>query len=391
MSNADRLWEVVNEKWPSDITWLTIEDVEKLAPLGTAGITIPRSYEYAMLSMLSPWSRNDYLVHDCVDTQRVIDSEIKNVNRNNRIWMGYLNSKVRRATPLNSKIITKNNSEETVPPANYAEIDEVLEDDDAPQFPETLLEETNQSLSPLAFKMLEKFVEDMQNDVPWDSRLAKYDWKRRDYFQTENDLSDLIREGSVLSRLLIANQEWTQQDQIRAVRWAERIFQWGGTQQRHPITAANIQATLSNSISNRIVKPDAPMNSGYTKVASFGTVFLEDSLERHPQVINDSRVAASLLSRLDTILEARNLNPCEVFPGLGRVDAARGGVRRQLKLAWPNAYRSWQGQFAATQAVLSIRRILNSNNVYPRMPNSEGGTIDWTMRGIEAVLFMDGY
>ena len=35
------------------------------------------------------------------------------------------------------------------------------------------------------------------------------------------------------------------------------------------------------------------MNSGYTKVASFGTAFLEGSSEGCPQVINDSRVGSS--------------------------------------------------------------------------------------------------
>lgn len=135
------------------------------------------------------------------------------------------------------------------------------------------------------------------------------------------------------------------------------------------------------------------MNSGYTKMTSFRTAFFEDSSEGCPQVINDSRVAASLTTHLDKIIAGyEQNNPRAIFPGQGTVDAARGRTRpRQLELDWPNAYRCWHGQFAATQFVLRIRDILNKSDFYPRMPDTLGNRIDWTMRGVEAVLFMDGY
>jgi hypothetical protein len=133
------------------------------------------------------------------------------------------------------------------------------------------------------------------------------------------------------------------------------------------------------------------MNSGYTKVAAFGTAWLEEMENGRPQVINDSRVATSLTWRLDRIPQEQGLAPADVFPGLGRVEAARGGTRpRPLVLDWPNAYQRWSGQFAATSVVLAIRDILNRDDAYPAMSCGER-EVPWTARGVEAVLFMDGY
>jgi hypothetical protein len=55
------------------------------------------------------------------------------------------------------------------------------------------------------------------------------------------------------------------------------------------------------------------MNNGYTKVASFGTAFFEGISNRHSQVINDYRVAASLASRLDKILVKCEQNNPRLF------------------------------------------------------------------------------
>jgi len=192
--------------------------------------------------------------------------------------------------------------------------------------------------------------------------------------------------------MILNNQEWTPQDQIKAVTWAEAIFRWGGTRQRQPVTASKTRATLTNALLGRVQDPNAPMNSGYTKVAAFGTAFLEGSSEGCPQVINDSRVAASLTTRLDRILARYGQDPRTVFPGLGTVDAARSGTRPgPLKLNWPKVYRTWRGQFAATEVALTMRDILNKSDDYPGMPDALGKPTKWTVRGVEAVLFMDGY
>lgn len=188
-----------------------------------------------------------------------------------------------------------------------------------------------------------------------------------------------------------AGVEWNQQDKTRAVAFANRIFEWGGTRQKSPVTWEKVRHTLANAVLNRVEHPKAPMNSGYTKVAAFATVWLEGVAGRRPQAINDSRVATALTWRLDSILQAHNWSPAEVFPGLGTVEAARGDTRpRKMSLPWPSAYQKWSGQFAATAVVLAIRDILNEDGDFPPMPFGEH-KLPWTARGVEAVLFMDGY
>lgn len=234
-------------------------------------------------------------------------------------------------------------------------------------------------------------VERMQQEEPWDARLRNYVWKGRTFEETQHDLADIILQGSVLSRFIRQGVEWSRQDEARAVTWATGIFDWGGTRQKSPVTWQKVRHTLANAVFNRVEYRDAPMNSGYTKVASFGTAYLDDGSSGTPQVINDSRVATSLTCRLDAILREHGWLPTDLFPGLGRVEAARGGTRpRPLSRGWPDAYQRWSGQFAATSVVLAIRDILNGDDRFPKMPFGERD-VPWTVRGIEAVLFMDGY
>ena len=234
-------------------------------------------------------------------------------------------------------------------------------------------------------------VERMQQEEPWDARLRNYVWKGRTFEETQHDLADIILQGSVLSRFIRQGVEWSRQDEARAVTWATGIFDWGGTRQKSPVTWQKVRHTLANAVFNRVEYRDAPMNSGYTKVASFGTAYLDEGSSGTPQVINDSRVATSLTCRLDAILREHGWLPTDLFPGLGRVEAARGGTRpRPLSRGWPDAYQRWSGQFAATSVVLAIRDILNGDDRFPKMPFGERD-VPWTVRGIEAVLFMDGY
>lgn len=148
---------------------------------------------------------------------------------------------------------------------------EAIVEDDTPMVFEPLLGQMKSS----AYKILHLLAKNIHEEEPWDNRLHNYVWKQRSFFQTQDELDDLIWQGSLLSRLILSKQEWTPQDKIKAVNWAEAIFQWGGTRQRQPITASKIQNTLTNALLNCVQDANAPMNSGYTKVASFGTAFLE--------------------------------------------------------------------------------------------------------------------
>lgn len=248
------------------------------------------------------------------------------------------------------------------------------------------------ALTDAAFPVLGELVKRMHDEQPWDDRLADYRWKGRTFEETQDDLAALIEQGRRLARALAGNLAWQADDQEHVVAWASDIFKWGGTRQRDTVTWQKVRATLTNALRNDIVEPRAPMNSGYTKVASLGTAYLDvQGADGVAQVINDSRVATSLTCRLEQVLRERGLAPKDVFPGLGKVEVGRGGTRpRPLGLAWPNAYQKWSGQFAATAVVAAIRDILNRHPGYPGMP-VRGGETPWTVRGVEAVLFMDGY
>lgn len=243
-------------------------------------------------------------------------------------------------------------------------------------------------LNAQAWTALQHLVEQMHDQVPWDERLRGYQWRGANFEDTQRGLAQIMSQGGVLSRSIEQRAAWSSEQKVQAVAWAHDVFKWGGTPQKRPVRWEEIHWTLSNAVYNRIEFEAAPMNSGYTKVATFGTAYLEEA-GGTAQVINDSRVATSLIARLEPVLQQHGWLPADLFPGLGRIDAARGGARRQVEMIWPNAYQRWSGQFAATAIVHAIKSILNEGARFPKMPSGEGGT-PWTVRGVEAVLFMDG-
>ena len=91
------------------------------------------------------------------------------------------------------------------------------------------------------------------------------------------------------------------------------------------------------------------------------------------------------------LLPARPANPeaiklTELAAGIeGTWDAAASGTRpRGLRSrGWPNAYGSWNAQLEANSLCLEIRNCLNDLK--------EDGRSTWTLREVEAVLFMEGY
>jgi hypothetical protein len=135
------------------------------------------------------------------------------------------------------------------------------------------------------------------------------------------------------------------------------------------------------------------MNSGWTKVAALATAFLEGEPDRSPHVIWDSRVSTSIVVRLDQMLIGRPADvPRRTFPDIGVVPG-QGGKRRwpqPLHQSWARAYRSWPAQEAGSLLVREIRDQLNRGD-YGWMPLPDGGEGRWTIRGVESVLFMDGY
>lgn len=170
---------------------------------------------------------------------------------------------------------------------------------------------------------------------------------------------------------------------------AEQVCIWGGVRQR------NGYADAWKVIKSAVLGAQhhgAPMNSGWTKVAAFATDGASNS-----QTIWDSRVATSLIWRLDRILHASALAPASVLGlyAIGRVlgRAYLPGMprHRAYNFAWPSGYGKWSCHFAAGQLVRDMVNVLNDPaKGYPPMPTPAGGAAQWDVFGVGLVLFMDG-
>lgn len=224
----------------------------------------------------------------------------------------------------------------------------------------------------------------------WDARLQAYFWPapERGYGQTCVEVDAITARAQ---RLVAALQDggWSKAEEADAVALAHAIFKWGGVPQEPdtvtPETVAHVfQAALGNEAASK-----ARMNSGWTKVAAFATAHVESDALSQPQVIWDSRVAAAVISRLDAQLPPE-ASPAALFQGVGTVPGRGGSRPRKLSRSWPSGYQSWSGQVAGSALVREIRDILNEGG-YPEMPLPGGGKAPWTTRGVEMVLFMDGY
>ncbi|SDF62816.1 hypothetical protein SAMN05428966_11842 [Massilia sp. PDC64] len=225
----------------------------------------------------------------------------------------------------------------------------------------------------------------------WDKRLRAYFWPApaQGYRETAAGIRDIEQTARALAEALAEHGTWDADEQQRAVELAHAIFTWGGVpQDPKTVTASTVEAVVRAALADD-AEARAHMNSGWTKVAAFVTGHLDGLGTGRPQAIWDSRVATSIVARLDGLLPA-GMDPATLFPGVGTVPG-RGGTRpRALSRRWPSGYKTWAGQVAGSQVVREIRDILN-NGGYPNMPLPDGGTGPWTTRGVEMVLFMDGY
>lgn len=231
----------------------------------------------------------------------------------------------------------------------------------------------------------------------WPDRLREYFWPspRVGLKATHSALKPILHRATALAGIA----SWTPAEDANAVSLANDIFKWGGVPQpAATVTPANIRAVVDAANGAHVAAPFPPMNSGWTKVAAFFSEHLEIHANLNPQVIWDSRVATSITSRIDGLLVAGGATTVpDYLAGVGAVEAGRGGTRpRPLTLKWPNGYGSWVAQLAGSQLVAEIRDELNADlATYGRMPAFDAAgnptTSKWTVRGVEMVLFMDGY
>jgi hypothetical protein len=233
----------------------------------------------------------------------------------------------------------------------------------------------------------------------WDQRLKAYFWPtpRSGWITACNEVERILDHGRATVERNACCQKSTPEQQDEAVRWANAVFAWGRVPQRKVVTSKDVDDCITAALLGNAAAT-APMNSGWTKVAAFASAAAEKNGFARENVVQiaiwDSRVAASIIRRLDGLMPV-NSDPRQLFPGIGTVPD-RGGARPgRLRLGWPNGYQSWRTQIAGSKLVECIRALLNSplkgGQRYPRMPLPDGGTSAWNTRGVEMVLFMDGY
>ena len=225
----------------------------------------------------------------------------------------------------------------------------------------------------------------------WSERLLAYHWPtpELDYAATADLLAPWFNEAGALSRRLLERNAWTSAERTRAAELAWEVLKWGGVTRQAAYSEHTVERVFRKAL--WLAPTDQPpMNSGWTKVAALATAFLEDEPDGLPHVIWDSRVSTALVSRLEPLLiAAGETDPKRLFPDIG-TSPGRGGTRpRTFKLRWARTYRSWRGQEAGTLLVRELRDLLNRD--HPPMPLPHGEARPWTMRGVESVLFMDGY
>lgn len=225
----------------------------------------------------------------------------------------------------------------------------------------------------------------------WDARLNAYFWPdpTTTYAVTARRLDPWFRQAGTLSQALLRNGSWTPAERTTAARLAWEMLVWGGVTRQKLFSETTVEQVFREAL-DLPTRGDVPMNSGWTKVAALATASLETDPTLEPHAIWDSRVSASITSRLDTLMAQSGLgHPKRVFPHIGQIPG-RGGTRpRTLRLRWAHAYGKWSSQRAGSVLVRELRDLLNAS--YPPMPLPGGGVGSWTVRGIESVLFMDGY
>ena len=232
----------------------------------------------------------------------------------------------------------------------------------------------------------------------WHDRLMAFFWPkpRTGYLEYTYSASPLVYRAGLLMDLVASGAEWTRDDKVLAEKTASEVFMFTGMPQRE-VTWQNVQAVLKTAL-DQDYKSTAKMNSGWVYLASLATSSCEGKPDALPLISWNSRCSSSLISRLDFLLVEAGIDKLgDRFPHIGTVPGWGGTRPRTYSLNWPSGYRSWPTVFEAGKLVQKIVHFLNTETdksgklKYRQMPLAGGETVPWTSRGVQLVLFFDGY
>jgi hypothetical protein len=266
-------------------------------------------------------------------------------------------------------------------------------------------------LGPIDWKnYIDMFVDQVNNDpyqpmyrgkpignivMGWDERLLAYFWPNPSIGLSETNarLNPIINKCRKLAEAIECNRPWSKGEEVDAVAVAYDIFKWGGVPQKpEAVIPTNVRNVFEAALVGSMTK-STPMNSGWTKVAAFATAHRDDGkCNSLVQVIWDSRVSTSVIRRLDSIFANERIGKLPTpYCDIGIV-AGRGGTRinkKQLNFNWRNGYGRWDAQYIGSAFIREVCRVLNMRGM--KMSRQDKSKDCWTVRGVEMVLFGDGY
>ncbi|GAA4355175.1 hypothetical protein [Kangiella marina] len=237
----------------------------------------------------------------------------------------------------------------------------------------------------------------------WQDRLISFFWPkpRIGYALYHAAIDPLYYRATELAKTVDSaatwgSVPWDKEWREMAVKTAVELFDVSGTPQKG-VTLDNVHKVIESALRQEF-NSDAKMNSGWSFLASAATSHLDQEAGRLPMVWWCSRVASSIISRLDFLLAEAGVEELgDRFKHIGTVPGYGGTRPRQYTLEWPEGYRSWRSQIAASQLVQQMVQVLNTSKDakgqrrYKLMPLANGGRSDWTVQGVQTVLFADGY
>ena len=222
----------------------------------------------------------------------------------------------------------------------------------------------------------------------WGERLAAYYWPNpeRDWKVTCRVVTDLSSEiQRSFRKLEMCAEDRTAADELLSS--FKETCVWGGVKLPESDSSVLAAEVLRGwqALSNGQTPPrSCRLNSAWTKFYAFS----------HPDecVIYDSRVAAALTSILDPAMDILSKGPkWRSYAALGTIPGRGGSRPRDLHWAWPTGYQSWKSQTAANLLCREVLEEINRQEMTRGDCRKLNDPSPWTLREVEAVLFMEGY
>jgi hypothetical protein len=222
----------------------------------------------------------------------------------------------------------------------------------------------------------------------WGERLAAYHWPlpHRDWRITCRTVTGLASQiQQAIRKLEARSDDPVASEELLAAFKATCV--WGGVKLPEPdssILAAEVLRGRQALLQKQRPPSSCRLNSAWTKLYALA---LPEQC-----VIYDSRVAAAVTSILDPTMNLAAGRPeWRSYRALGTIQGRGGSRPRDLRWAWPNGYKVWASQMAANLLCCAVRKEVNQQAMMRSDCRKLNDPSLWTLREVEAVLFMEGY